>query len=250
MGDCLSSSLLVDSVTNHVKKPYWPTEATTASDSEDPAGPERLRVETKVNVELHPENKLNHIGDRERETPQERDKQAAGNAKDAGTPSQPNSNHQPEQRRGRRQETVKESAPRPHPFTLHLLVSGILKNKISYPPPLTDKNMKNRLREKLSDYNPPTITSPPPNNNTAASAPPASVNIMAPSSRTPSLTSNDGGRPGNHETRAVVKPPVAPRPQLPPGPPPPAAIYRETNGGVAMHLKSGTVNGGNESDSE
>ncbi|XP_029019747.1 cadherin EGF LAG seven-pass G-type receptor 1 isoform X4 [Betta splendens] len=216
-----------DSVSNHVKKPYWPTEATTASDSEDPGGPERLRVETKVNVELHPENKLNHIGERERETLQERDRPTAGNAKEAGTPSQHNSNHHPEQRK------------------------GILKNKISYPPPLTDKNMKNRLREKLSDYNPPTITSPPPNNNntTAASAPPASVNIMAPSPRTSSLTSNDGGRPGNHDTGAPIKPPVAPRPQLPPGPPP-AAVYRETNGGVAMHLKSGTVNGGNESDSE
>ncbi|XP_029019748.1 cadherin EGF LAG seven-pass G-type receptor 1 isoform X5 [Betta splendens] len=216
-----------DSVSNHVKKPYWPTEATTASDSEDPGGPERLRVETKVNVELHPENKLNHIGERERETLQERDRPTAGNAKEAGTPSQHNSNHHPEQRK------------------------GILKNKISYPPPLTDKNMKNRLREKLSDYNPPTITSPPPNNNntTAASAPPASVNIMAPSPRTSSLTSNDGGRPGNHDTGAPIKPPVAPRPQLPPGPPP-AAVYRETNGGVAMHLKSGTVNGGNESDSD
>uniref|UniRef100_A0AAQ5ZGN2 Cadherin EGF LAG seven-pass G-type receptor 1 n=1 Tax=Amphiprion ocellaris TaxID=80972 RepID=A0AAQ5ZGN2_AMPOC len=101
-----------DSVANHVK-PYWPTEATTASDSEDPGGAERLRVETKVNVELHPENKLNHVGEREREA----------------------LNHQPEQRK------------------------GILKNKISYPPPLTDKNMKNRLREKLSDYNSPTITS-------------------------------------------------------------------------------------------
>uniref|UniRef100_A0AAQ5YEE1 Cadherin EGF LAG seven-pass G-type receptor 1 n=1 Tax=Amphiprion ocellaris TaxID=80972 RepID=A0AAQ5YEE1_AMPOC len=149
-----------DSVANHVK-PYWPTEATTASDSEDPGGAERLRVETKVNVELHPENKLNHVGEREREA----------------------LNHQPEQRK------------------------GILKNKISYPPPLTDKNMKNRLREKLSDYNSPTITS------------------------------------------SIIKPPIAPRPQIPTRPPP-AGIYRETNGGVAMHLKSGTVNGGNESDSE
>uniref|UniRef100_A0A665WXR0 Cadherin EGF LAG seven-pass G-type receptor 1 n=1 Tax=Echeneis naucrates TaxID=173247 RepID=A0A665WXR0_ECHNA len=133
------------SVPNHMK-PYWPTEATTASDSEDPGGAERLRVETKVNVELHPENKLNH----------ERDRQTPSNAKDTAPPGQPNSNsnHQPEQRK------------------------GILKNKISYPPPLTDKNMKNRLREKLT------------------------------------------------------------------------GIYRETNGGVAMHLKSGTVNGGNESDSE
>uniref|UniRef100_A0A3Q1F1Z1 Cadherin EGF LAG seven-pass G-type receptor 1 n=1 Tax=Acanthochromis polyacanthus TaxID=80966 RepID=A0A3Q1F1Z1_9TELE len=145
-----------DSVANHVKR-YWPTEATTASDSEDPGGAERLRVETKVNVELHPENKLNHT---------------SSNAKESAPAGQPNSNHQPEQRK------------------------GILKNKISYPPPLTDKNMKNRLREKLSDYNSPTITSPPPNNNNTSSPPP------------------------------------------------------ETNGGVAMHLKSGTVNGGNESDSD
>lgn len=111
-GNCLLTSLLpscllflrlVDSVSNHVK-PYWPTEATTASDSEDPGGPERLRVETKVNVELHPENKLNHTGERERE--QERDKQVAGNARDTASPNQPNSNsnHQPEQRKGKKGE--------------------------------------------------------------------------------------------------------------------------------------------------
>ena len=72
---------------------------------------------------------------------------------------------------------------------------------------------------------------------------------MTPSSRPPSLASNDGGRPGNHENSSPIKPPVAPRPQIPVGAPP-AGIYRETNGGVAMHLKSGTVNGDNESDSE
>uniref|UniRef100_G3Q5I8 Cadherin EGF LAG seven-pass G-type receptor 1a n=1 Tax=Gasterosteus aculeatus aculeatus TaxID=481459 RepID=G3Q5I8_GASAC len=145
------------SVSNHVK-PYWPTEATTASDSEDPGGAERLRVETKVNVELHPENKLNHVGERERETLPERDKQTAGNARDAAPASQP---------------------------------QGILKNKISYPPPLTDKNMKNRLREKLSDYNTPTptITSPPPNNNHTSPPPLSSVNIMSPSSRGSNETS-------------------------------------------------------------
>lgn len=130
-----------------------------------------------------------------------------------------------------------------------LSTSGILKNKISYPPPLSDKNMKNRLREKLSDYNPPTITSPPPINNNTSSPPPSSVNITTPSSRTPSLASTDGGRPGNHDNSSLIKPPVAPRPQIPVGPPP-VGIYRETNGGTAMHLKSGTVNGGNESDSE
>ncbi|XP_020781834.2 cadherin EGF LAG seven-pass G-type receptor 1 [Boleophthalmus pectinirostris] len=224
---------------NHVK-PYWPTEMTTASDSEDPGGPDRLRVETKVNVELHSENKLNHTGDRD--TPQ------PSPVKDPAAPSAPvNSNHQPEQRK------------------------GILKNKISYPPPLSDKNMKNRLREKLSDYNSPTITSPPPINNNSSTSLPTSVNIMTPTSRTPSITS-DSGRPGNHDNSistgnngtgnhgnsismgnhgnsTKIKPPVAPRPQIMVGHTP-AAIYRETNGGVAMHLKSGTVNGGNESDSE
>ncbi|TRY59254.1 hypothetical protein DNTS_026390, partial [Danionella cerebrum] len=113
----------VDTVSNHVK-PYWPTEAMTASDSEDLGGAERLRVETRVNVELHQELKLNHMA---AEVPQERG--------ETPTPSIPNSQPLPEQRK------------------------GILKNKISYPPPLTDKNLKNKLREKLSDYNPPSITS-------------------------------------------------------------------------------------------
>uniref|UniRef100_A0A6Q2Z1H0 Cadherin EGF LAG seven-pass G-type receptor 1 n=1 Tax=Esox lucius TaxID=8010 RepID=A0A6Q2Z1H0_ESOLU len=182
----------VDAVSNHVK-PYWPTEATTASDSEDPGGAERLRVETKVNVELHQENKLNHIG----ETPQD----AETPTRENGPPSIPsNGNQQLEPKK------------------------GILKNKITYPPPLTDKNMKNRLREKLSDYNPPTISSsiPPP---------------IIPPSKTPSVASNDGVRPvsvGN----SLIKPLIAPRPQQP---------VRE-NGGVAM--KTMTLNGGNESDSE
>eukprot|EP00066_Takifugu_rubripes_P026394 XP_011615660.1 PREDICTED: cadherin EGF LAG seven-pass G-type receptor 1 [Takifugu rubripes] len=213
----------VDAVANHVK-PYWPAEATTASDSEDLGGAERLRVETKVNVELHQENKLNHTGERERDAQQERDKQTSGSARDTAPPNQhnSNSNHQPEQRK------------------------GILKNKINYPPPLSDKNMKNRLREKLSDYNSPTITSPPPINNNSSSQP--SVNIISPSSRSSPLAPNEGGLPGNHVNSSHIKPPVAPRP--PPAGIPPVAVYRETNGGMAMHLKSGTVNGGNESDSE
>ncbi|XP_060784124.1 cadherin EGF LAG seven-pass G-type receptor 1 isoform X2 [Neoarius graeffei] len=41
---------------------------------------------------------------------------------------------------------------------VHSTPKGILKNKITYPPPLTDKNLKNRLREKLGDYNSPTIS--------------------------------------------------------------------------------------------
>uniref|UniRef100_A0A3P9H6T8 Cadherin EGF LAG seven-pass G-type receptor 1a n=1 Tax=Oryzias latipes TaxID=8090 RepID=A0A3P9H6T8_ORYLA len=197
-----------DAGSNYVKA-YWPTEATTASDSEEPGGPERLRVETKVNVELHPENKLNHVGERERDPLLEKA-----------------NNHQPEQRK------------------------GILKNKIIYPPLLADKNMKNRLREKLSDYNSPTITSHPPINNNTSSPPPSSVNIMSPTSRPSSQASNEGGgHLSNHDNTPIVKPPIAPRPQIPVGTPP-ATIYRETNGGVPMHLKSGTVNGGNESNSE
>lgn len=50
-------------------------------------------METKVNVELHLENKLNHMREptQEKETP----------CKEAiAPPSQLNSNHQPEQRRG------------------------------------------------------------------------------------------------------------------------------------------------------
>lgn len=95
-------STLVDAVANHVK-PYWPAEATTASDSEDLGGAERLRVETKVNVELHQENKLNHTGERERDAQQERDKQTSGSARDTAPPNQHNSNssHPPEQRKGK-----------------------------------------------------------------------------------------------------------------------------------------------------
>lgn len=44
-------------------------------------------------------------------------------------------------------------------FFHFLPTAGILKNKATYPPPLVDKNMKNRLREKLSDYNQTTIPS-------------------------------------------------------------------------------------------
>lgn len=87
----------VDSVSNHVK-PYWPAEATTASDSEEAGGAERLRVETKVNVELHQENKLNHIG----EPPQDKD----SSSRDGGMANQTSSNHQPEQRKGKEKNSI------------------------------------------------------------------------------------------------------------------------------------------------
>uniref|UniRef100_A0A8V0XY38 Cadherin EGF LAG seven-pass G-type receptor 1 n=1 Tax=Gallus gallus TaxID=9031 RepID=A0A8V0XY38_CHICK len=135
----LHSTPKVDTLPNHVK-PYWPTECITASDSEDPSGKQKLKVETKVNVELHRENQVNHSN----EAPQ--DKENDGQQKE-NRPLSHQNNQQPEQRK------------------------GILKNKVTYPPPLIDKNMKNRLREKLSDYNQTTI-----------------------SSRTTSLGTNDGVR--------------------------------------------------------
>ncbi|KAM6290574.1 cadherin EGF LAG seven-pass G-type receptor 1 isoform 3-T3 [Porphyrio hochstetteri] len=135
----LHSTPKVDTLPNHVK-PYWPTECITASDSEDPSGKQKLKVETKVNVELHRENQVNHCN----EAPQ--DKENEGQQKE-NRPLSHQNNQQPEQRK------------------------GILKNKVTYPPPLVDKNMKNRLREKLSDYNQTTI-----------------------SSRTASLGTNDGVR--------------------------------------------------------
>ncbi|RXM27960.1 Cadherin EGF LAG seven-pass G-type receptor 1 [Acipenser ruthenus] len=89
---------------------------------------------------------------------------------------------------------------------LHSTPKGILKNKITYPPPLTDKNMTNRLREKLSDYNPPTIPS-----------------------RTSSIGSNDGTRsaPG---TGVLIKQPHRQQ-------------SREQQNGVAMNVRVGIVNG-------
>ncbi|KAF4793870.1 hypothetical protein TURU_106503 [Turdus rufiventris] len=123
----LHSTPKVDTLPNHVK-PYWPTECMTASDGEDPGRKQKLKVETKVNVELHRENQVNHSN----EAPQ--DKENEGQQKE-NRPLAHQNNQQPEQRK------------------------GILKNKVTYPPPLVDKNMKNRLREKLSDYNQSTVSS-------------------------------------------------------------------------------------------
>nr|XP_025039040.1 cadherin EGF LAG seven-pass G-type receptor 1 isoform X3 [Pelodiscus sinensis] len=105
-----------------------PKECVTTSDGEDPGGKQKLKVETKVSVELHRENQVNHSN----EAPQ--DNENEGQQKE-NKPVQQQNNQLPEQRK------------------------GILKNKVTYPPPLLDKNMKNRLREKLSDYNQTTISS-------------------------------------------------------------------------------------------
>uniref|UniRef100_A0AAY4BX72 Cadherin EGF LAG seven-pass G-type receptor 1 n=1 Tax=Denticeps clupeoides TaxID=299321 RepID=A0AAY4BX72_9TELE len=158
-------------------KPYWPVGPPSASETEDAGVVEKLHVETKVNVEHHQDNKLNG------EVPHENQSPA----------SQPRANQHPERRR------------------------GILKNKITYSPPVTDKNMKNRLREKLSDYNPSTI-----------------------SSRTPSVGSTEAVRSANGVSGVLLKPPVPPRPPLVP-----------RNGlPVERGTQAGTVNSEVEPDSE
>ena len=93
---------LVEAVSNHVR-PHWPKEAMTASDSEDPGGAERLRVETKVNVELHQENKHNHVGERG-ETPQGRETPTRENGPLSLPSNGPPSlgTHQPEPKKGER----------------------------------------------------------------------------------------------------------------------------------------------------
>ncbi|MEE6481192.1 hypothetical protein FKM82_012777 [Ascaphus truei] len=163
----------VDSIPNHVK-PYWPGDCMSASDSEDQGGKCKLKVETKVNVELHNENKGNHCGD----VPQDKENEAQH--KDNKLAAYQN-NQQPELRK------------------------GILKNKVTYPPPLTDKNMKNRLREKLSDYNQSTI-----------------------SSKTSSLCSNDGVRPVT-DSGITIKNAHRDQP-------------REQLNGMAMNVRAGPTN--------
>lgn len=83
--------IAVDTLPNHVK-PYWPTECVTTSDGEDPRK-QKLKVETKVNVELHRENQVNHSN----EAPQ--DKENEGQQKE-NRPLAHQNNQQPEQRKG------------------------------------------------------------------------------------------------------------------------------------------------------
>uniref|UniRef100_H0VPZ8 Cadherin EGF LAG seven-pass G-type receptor 1 n=1 Tax=Cavia porcellus TaxID=10141 RepID=H0VPZ8_CAVPO len=90
----------------------WPEESLAGSDSEDPGPEPPLRVETKVSVELHRQEQANHCSS----CPSDPAKPAAA----LGT-------QLPEQRK------------------------GILKNKVTYPPPLPDQPLKCRLREKLAD---------------------------------------------------------------------------------------------------
>ncbi|XP_034499585.1 cadherin EGF LAG seven-pass G-type receptor 1, partial [Ailuropoda melanoleuca] len=106
----------VDTVANHIPA-GWPNDSLAGSDSEEPGDKPRLKVETKVSVELHLDEQGNHCSER---AP---DQESGGPLRPAGAlPNQP-----PEQRK------------------------GILKNKVTYPPPLTEKTLKSRLREKLAE---------------------------------------------------------------------------------------------------
>lgn len=106
----------VDAVANHIPA-GWPSESLAGSDSEEPGDRLRLKVETEVSVELHLDEQGNHCSERPPE-------------QESGGPPRPASplpNQPPEQRK------------------------GILKNKVTYPPPLTEKSLKSRLREKLAE---------------------------------------------------------------------------------------------------
>nr|XP_045728297.1 cadherin EGF LAG seven-pass G-type receptor 1 [Mirounga angustirostris] len=106
----------VDAAANHMPA-GWPNESLAGSDSEEPGDKPRLKVETKVSVELHLDEQGNHCSERSPE------QESGGPLRPADVlPNQP-----PEQRK------------------------GILKNKVTYPPPLTEKTLKSRLREKLAE---------------------------------------------------------------------------------------------------
>ncbi|KAB5571510.1 hypothetical protein PHYPO_G00225740 [Pangasianodon hypophthalmus] len=77
--------------------------------------------------------------------------------------------------------------PPSQPSSTQLPRKGILKNKITYPPPLTDKNLKNRLREKLGDYNSSTI-----------------------SYKSPSIGSNEGLHCGTETDSIIIEAPALP----------------------------------------
>uniref|UniRef100_A0A4X2MBG7 Cadherin EGF LAG seven-pass G-type receptor 1 n=2 Tax=Vombatus ursinus TaxID=29139 RepID=A0A4X2MBG7_VOMUR len=109
-----------DSLSNHIKA-SWPPDGVTGSDGEDTRCKPKLKVETRVNVELHQEDQ----GDDGKDVPSDREN--PGPPRDSQTAPQTNHQHT-EQRK------------------------GILKNKVTYPPPLSERDLKNRLLEKLADH--------------------------------------------------------------------------------------------------
>lgn len=165
-----------DALANHVPA-GWPDESLAGSDSEELDTEPHLKVETKVSVELHRQAQGNHCGDRPS------DPESGVLAKPVAVLSS-----QPQEQR-----------------------KGILKNKVTYPPPLPEQPLKSRLREKLADCE----QSPT-------------------SSRTSSLGSGDGV----HATDCVI---TIKTPRREPG--------REHLNGVAMNVRTGSAQA-NGSDSE
>ncbi|KAK1327627.1 hypothetical protein QTO34_012916 [Cnephaeus nilssonii] len=109
-----------DPAANHVPA-GWPDGSLAGSDSEEPGEKPPLKVETKVSVELHLDQQTNHCLDR---LP---DGESGALPRPAGAPC---TQQPPEQRK------------------------GILKNKATYPPPLAEKALRSRLREKLAECQP------------------------------------------------------------------------------------------------
>ncbi|XP_054575621.1 cadherin EGF LAG seven-pass G-type receptor 1 [Eptesicus fuscus] len=109
-----------DPAANHAPA-GWPDGSLAGSDSEEPGEKLPLKVETKVSVELHLDQQTNHCLDR---LP---DGESGALPRPAGAPC---TQQPPEQRK------------------------GILKNKATYPPPLTEKALRSRLREKLAECQP------------------------------------------------------------------------------------------------
>ncbi|XP_045146623.1 cadherin EGF LAG seven-pass G-type receptor 1, partial [Echinops telfairi] len=148
----------VDPAANHIDAD-WPDGSLAGSDGEEPGEKPRLKVETKVSVEMHPE---------------------------------------------------RPAGPLPPPHTEQR--KGILKNRVTYPPPLTEKTPKARLRDKLADGD-------------------------QSSSPTSSLGSRDGGSRAPLDCGVTLKSP------------PPREPVREHLNGVAMHVRAGSAQA-NGADSE
>ncbi|XP_037703253.1 cadherin EGF LAG seven-pass G-type receptor 1 [Choloepus didactylus] len=166
----------VDTGANHIGS-SWPDGSLAGSDHEGPGEKPRLKVETRVSVELHQEGQGSHHGDCNA------DREGQGRAPPVAVPS----SQPPEQRK------------------------GILKNRVVYPPPLTEKGLRSRLREKLADRE----QSPG-------------------SSRTSSLGSGDGARAPMDCGITVKNPPREPG-------------CAPLNG-VAMSVRTGSAHDGSDSE--
>lgn len=246
----MSILITADALANHVPA-GWPDESLAGSDSEELDTEPHLKVETKVSVELHRQTQGNHCGDRPPDPesgvlakpvavlssqPQEQRKGTSGE------PCYLSLEQTLAQHIGQGQESLfskgilwgvwvdpgqvgknqvrliyllNDIRPQLSLPGLDLVVipllPGILKNKVTYPPPLPEQPLKCRLREKLAD-----------------------CEHSPMSSRTSSLGSGDGV----HATDCVI---TIKTQRKEPG--------REHLNGVAMNVRTGSAQA-NGSDSE